>query len=159
MGTYLRNNLFLTKEVQYKDCIIKISAMKRNFNNEEFRRLMNRLLKIVSLLDKEMELNFGISSARALTLTALTDKESLKMNELSASMSLTSSTMTRMVDNLIKGKLVERGDDPNDRRVVVVKLTNKGKKLTQDIEEFKYKYFDTVRERVEDSGKGRCLHR
>ena len=127
--------------------------MKRVFDNKEFRNLMNRLLKSISLLDKEMELNFGISSSRVLTLIALTDKKSFKMNELSESMSLTSSTMTRMIDNLIKDKLVERSGDPNDRRVVVVKLTNKGKKLTQDIEEFKDKYFDVVKERIEDNKK------
>lgn len=128
--------------------------MKNDFNTEEFRHLMTRLLKSISFLDKEIELNFGISSTRALTLNALTDKKSLKMNKLSEAMSLTSSTMTRMIDNLIKDKLVERGDDPNDRRVVVVKLTNKGKKLKQGIEEFKNRYFDAVRNRIEDNKEG-----
>ena len=128
--------------------------MKGNLNTEEFRYLMNRLLKCISLLDKETRLNFGISSTRAFTLHSLTEKKSLKMSELSEAMSLTSSTMTRMIDILIKDKLVERGDDPNDRRVVVVKLTNKGKKLTQNIEEFKDKYFNAVMERIEDNKKG-----
>ena len=69
-------------------------------------------------------------------------KNKILLNE---TMSLTSSTMTRMLDNLTKDKLIERGEDPNDRRVVVVKLTNKGKKLTRDIEEFKDKYFSVLR--------------
>ncbi|MDR4497738.1 MAG: MarR family transcriptional regulator [Candidatus Scalindua sp.] len=133
---------------------MKGPVMKNDFNTEEFRHLMTRLLKSISFLDKEIELNFGISSTRALTLNALTDKKSLKMNKLSEAMSLTSSTMTRMIDNLIKDKLVERGDDPNDRRVVVVKLTNKGKKLKQGIEEFKNRYFDAVRNRIEDNKEG-----
>ncbi|GJQ58916.1 MAG: hypothetical protein SCALA701_17170 [Candidatus Scalindua sp.] len=126
--------------------------MKRDFNNEEFRDLMKRLLRSISLLDKEMELNFGISSTRALTLSVLTDKKRVKMSELSEAMVLTSSTMTRIVDNLIKDKLVERGGDPCDRRVVVVKLTNKGKRLTKDIEEFRDKYFDAVKEKIEGNG-------
>lgn len=126
--------------------------MKNNFNNEEFRYLMKSLLSSINLLDKEMEANFGISSTRALTLSALSDNKRLKMNELSESMLLTSSTMTRIVDNLIKDELVERGGDPFDRRVVVVKLTNKGKRLTKEIDEFKDKYFNAVKERVEGNG-------
>ncbi len=126
--------------------------MKSDIKNEEFRCLMKRLLRSVNLLDKEMELNFGISSTRALTLLALTDNKRLKMNELSEEMFLTSSTMTRIIDNLIRDELVERGGDPSDRRVVVVKLTNKGKRLTNDIEEFKDRYFDVVKERIEDEG-------
>ncbi|MDR4505128.1 MAG: MarR family transcriptional regulator [Candidatus Scalindua sp.] len=126
--------------------------MKSNFNSEGFRYLMKGLLSSINMLDKEMETKFCISSTRAQTLSTLKDKKSLKMSELSEQMFLTSSTMTRIVDNLIKDELVERGGDTCDRRVVVVKLTNKGKKLTKDIEEFKDKYFEAVKEKVEGNG-------
>ena len=126
--------------------------MKSNFNSEGFRYLMKGLLSSINMLDKEMEAKFCISSTRALTLSTLKDKKSLKMSGLSEQMFLTSSTMTRIVDNLIKDELVERGGDTCDRRVVVVKLTNKGKKLTKDIEDFKDKYFEAVKEKVEGNG-------
>jgi DNA-binding MarR family transcriptional regulator len=110
-------------------------------------------MKDMYLLDKEIETTFGLTSARVFTLLAFNTSEIMKMKELSNSLSLTSSTMTRMIDNLVKEGLVERGHEPRDRRLVIVKLTNEGKKLTGNIKEYKEKYFKSVMENVESDGK------
>lgn len=68
----------------------------------------------------------------------------LLYNELSEAMSLTTSTSTRMIDSLVKEGFVERGQDRFDRRLVVVRLTQKGKKLTKDIRDFRDKYFEST---------------
>jgi MarR family transcriptional regulator, organic hydroperoxide resistance regulator len=77
----------------------------------------------------------------------------MKMNELSEALSLTTSTVTRMVDNLVRDDLIERGHDQFDRRLVIVRLTNKGKGLAKDIKGFKERYFDSIKEIVEVDGK------
>ena len=120
--------------------------------NKEIRDLMDTVMKDMYLLDKEIETTFGLTSARVFTLLAFNSREIMKMKELSDALSLTSSTMTRMIDNLVKEGLVERGHEPRDRRLVIVKLTNEGKKLTDNIKVYKEKYFKSVMENVESDG-------
>lgn len=127
--------------------------MKDESHNNKISELMSLVLKSINQLDKEIESHFGISSAKVLTLLAFTERKIMKMNELSEVMSLSTSTMTRMVDNLVKDDLIERGQDQFDRRLVIVRLTNKGKKIAKEIKEFKEKYFDSINEIVEKDGK------
>jgi DNA-binding MarR family transcriptional regulator len=107
--------------------------MKSEFHNCDIGELMKGVLKSVTLLNKEIESHFGMSSARILTLLAFTEKEIMQMNELSEEMSLTTSTSTRMIDSLVKEGFVERGYDKFDRRLVTVGLTVNGKKIAEDI--------------------------
>jgi DNA-binding MarR family transcriptional regulator len=132
---------------------MKGHSMKNNSLNKEIRDLMDTVMKDMYLLDKEIETTFGLTSARVFTLLAFNTSEIMKMKELSNALSLTSSTMTRMIDNLVKEGLVERGHEPRDRRLVIVKLTNEGKRLTGNIKEYKEKYFKSVMENVESDGK------
>lgn len=127
--------------------------MKKDFFGEEIRGLMDMVLKSMYMLDREIEASFGITSARVFTLLAFAEKEMMKMKELSETMSLTSSTMTRMIDNLVKDGLVERKHEPHDRRLVLVRLTNSGKRLTNNIKEYKERYFDSIIEHIEKDGK------
>lgn len=50
------------------------------------------------------------------------------MTDLSASLQLQPSTVTGLVDGLVDQGLVERQEDPEDRRVVRVTLTTEGKR-------------------------------
>jgi len=62
------------------------------------------------------------------------------MNALSEWMSLATSTMTRIVDNLVRDGYIERTQDDQDRRVVHVSLTEKGKELHQVIHRVYHQY-------------------
>ena len=52
-----------------------------------------------------------------------------RMSELATAMDAAMSTMTGIVDNLVKKELVIREADPQDRRAVVCKLSDKGDEL------------------------------
>jgi len=54
---------------------------------------------------------------------------SLTMSELSAELNVPVSTATRIVDWLVRGDMVERVNDPNDRRVVRVGMSKSGREL------------------------------
>jgi len=114
--------------------------MKSGFHSEDISELMNGVLKSAALLNKEIESHFGMSSARILTLLAFTEKEIMRMSELSEEMSLTTSTSTRMIDSLVKEGFVERGYDKFDRRLVTVELTGNGKKISKDIKAYRDMY-------------------
>jgi DNA-binding MarR family transcriptional regulator len=51
------------------------------------------------------------------------------MSELGASLNVPMSTATRIVDWLVRGDMVERFVDPNDRRVVRVQMSPAGREL------------------------------
>jgi DNA-binding MarR family transcriptional regulator len=53
----------------------------------------------------------------------------LTMGELSAELKVPMSTATRIVDWLIRGDMVERVNDPSDRRVVRVGMSKNGREL------------------------------
>jgi DNA-binding MarR family transcriptional regulator len=127
--------------------------MKKETHNGEISDLMGEVLKSIILLNKEIELYFGMSPARILTLLVFTEKKTMYMKELSKAMSLNTSTSTRMIDGLVKEGFVERGHDKFDRRLVTVGLTGKGKKVAKDIKAFRDRYFDSINTRVKDNGK------
>jgi DNA-binding MarR family transcriptional regulator len=63
-------------------------------------------------------------------LAVLRDREQPPtMGELSAELGIPLSTATRMADRLVRGRIVERRDDPSDRRIVRLCLTAKGTKF------------------------------
>jgi len=59
----------------------------------------------------------------------------MKMSELANYLSLSYASVTNLINKLVNSNLVKRYDDPNDRRVVIVELTNKGKKIIYNIRE------------------------
>ena len=63
------------------------------------------------------------------------------MNELSAELGLSSSTMTRNVDILVRRGYLERVRDDNDRRFVFVQLTESGKELTDKLQQCECDFF------------------
>ncbi len=54
---------------------------------------------------------------------------SLTMSELGAELNVPMSTATRIVDWLVRGDMVERINDPNDRRIVRVGMSKTGREL------------------------------
>ena len=127
--------------------------MNTESQNIDISDLMNGVLKSFILLNKEIESCFGMSAARILTLLAFTEKKIMYMNELSKTMSLNTSTSTRMIDGLVKEGFVERGYDQCDRRLVTVELTGRGKKVVNDIKAFRDRYFDSIKDKVKEDGK------
>ncbi|TAK29305.1 MAG: MarR family transcriptional regulator [Chloroflexota bacterium] len=97
------------------------------------QRLMYKLIKTYEQCDEMCLAQFGVTSAQGYTLLALPDDADVSMNELSESMGVANSTMTRMVDQLVRKELVYRRHDEEDRRVVRVELTAQGLEVRQTL--------------------------
>lgn len=91
--------------------------------------LIYRLSEEIEACDEACLAHCGVTASQGYTLLALPADGSMSMNELSATMNLANSTMTRMLDNLVKKGLAYRENDEADRRIVRVGLTAKGQKL------------------------------
>jgi DNA-binding MarR family transcriptional regulator len=68
------------------------------------------------------------------TLDVLAQRPSWRMSELADALHVDPSTATRAVQRLVKVHLASRGADRDDGRVVVVCVTDAGRKLRNDIE-------------------------
>lgn len=85
-----------------------------------------------------------LNVSQAITLLSLGYKEPCNMSELADSVSINMSTMTGVVDELIKMGLIERTRSIKDRRVVIVKLTSKGGEILEKVQEYRNKELERV---------------
>lgn len=72
---------------------------------------------------------FGLTSAQFNALRHLQRDRSNSINDLARLLICDKSNATRLVDRLLRDGLVERKQDPDDRRFVRVRLTNEGVRL------------------------------
>ncbi len=65
----------------------------------------------------------------------------LTMGELAEEMNITLSSATALVDRLVKNRWVERREDPEDRRIVRLVITERGRELYRTVKRERYKAF------------------
>ena len=121
------------------------------------KNLMEEITRGFHVLEKNVSVSCGITPSQWSTLLAFDDKNVLKMNELSKRLALATSTMTRMIDNLVKEGLVERKPDFADRRLVMVHLTKEGKRLTQRLHKLQSEYFNTLLDHIDADTRGQVV--
>ena len=89
-------------------------------------RIFNHILSQMDCKDFTCEQSF--------VLKALWDKKELTCNEIAALTGLAPNSVTALVNNLINNGMVERKQNPNDRRQVIIAVTEKGLKAREDYE-------------------------
>ena len=112
-----------------------VRATGRSFSEKEIRtveamtalRITARLLR--QLMDRWAE-KHGLSEGRlhALFTLAAAPQHQLPLGELADRLDVTPRNVTGLIDHLERDGLVERIDDPNDRRLTYARLTPAGGK-------------------------------
>jgi MarR family transcriptional regulator for hemolysin len=78
---------------------------------------------------------FGLTEATWLPLIRIArSSESPRQKDLAASLSLDSSSVVRLLDNLESAGLIERREEAGDRRAKVIALTVKGRAIARKVE-------------------------
>jgi len=90
--------------------------------------LMNAKQHIVAIGSE-----FGLSSIQAVTLLLVDEDQPRPMKSFCILYHCDASNITGIVDGLEQKQLVSRQNDPNDRRIKVIKLEPAGKRLQQII--------------------------
>lgn len=103
-------------------------------DDHEALRVWLRLLTCTNIVESRLrnQLRTGFDSTLPrFDLMAQLDRnpEGLKMRELSRRLMVTGGNVTGLTDKLVEEGLVERRDDPRDRRAYTVHLTKEGKRL------------------------------
>lgn len=74
----------------------------------------------------------GLSDAQYSLLFGLREHEQLSLGELAVAADLSAATATEMLDPLAASGLVRRERSERDRRVVLISLTDRGRRLTEE---------------------------
>lgn len=91
--------------------------------------------------------DYGLSQATGLPVLVISrfGENGVRPGVLAETLSLEASSMVRVVDHLIETGLLERHDDPNDRRAKLLRLTGEGQKtaelMDQALRPFRRKLF------------------
>jgi MarR family transcriptional regulator, organic hydroperoxide resistance regulator len=92
-----------------------------------FVEFTKKVLSLNSLNGSSKESDFNLSQIK--TLSAFKEDRDYTMGELSKNMGVATPRTTLLVDDLEKTGIVQRVRDKNDRRIVKVRLTVKGKTI------------------------------
>jgi DNA-binding MarR family transcriptional regulator len=123
----------------------------------EFSTLIARLIRNLSLLERDEKVCCGTTMSQCYTIETLAQKGTLSMNELSQHMGVTVSTMTRVVDVLVRDEVVSRSSSPRDRRKVCIGLTDKGNGLARQLEGCSDEYSKQILNQVPSEHRGGVL--
>ncbi len=115
---------------------------------QEFGELLSVMIRSFAALERSEIFCSGVTMSQCSTILAIGKHGIMTMNALSEWMSLATSTMTRIVDNLVRDGYLQRSQDPQDRRVVRVSLTVEGEKLFQAIKEIYHRYHQKIVESI-----------
>lgn len=76
-----------------------------------------------------------ISMTQLTCLTIVFKQNELTMSDLAEELSMSNQQLTKVVDALVDFEMVERITDPNNRRKIYAKITDKGRKTLSELKQ------------------------
>ena len=95
-------------------------------------------------------IDLSLSKSEIFTLLLVEQNGEIIMSHIADYVNVPMSTATGIVDRLVKGDYLKRERSESDRRVVVIRLSDKGKKLIEELKEIIFKYISRVNEALTD---------
>jgi len=124
--------------------------MDPNNNADALREVIRLLERKLGLLDDLQSACCGVTFAQCHAIVeigranARAGERSISLNDLAEILELDKSTMSRTINNLVNSDLAVREIDPNDRRYLNIKLTEKGRQSFREIEAGMERYFTRI---------------
>jgi DNA-binding MarR family transcriptional regulator len=100
--------------------------MEKSKYANELRELTRLLVRNIGFLDKSEASCCGTTIGQCHAIVEIGEAQEISLNELADILKLDNSTISRTVNNLVDQQLVIREIDPQDRRYIKMKLTDKG---------------------------------
>lgn len=111
---------------------------------EDVSETIQKMVRVFQLFERDQIKVYNFTTTQCYCLLELSKTEGLTMNELSSKMNLDSSTMTRIVDKLVRDKYIFRKRLNSDKRVVKVQLTSKGFESAQNLSKSLNEYYEKI---------------
>ncbi|MFZ5643230.1 MAG: MarR family winged helix-turn-helix transcriptional regulator [Bacillota bacterium] len=104
--------------------------MEKNNIGGPSKYICFKLSKVMRKVQRYYENNlssFGVTPVQFYVLSALWENDGVKFKDLARSLNMDGSTLTGILDRMERLELVERRDDPEDRRSLLIFLKEKAK--------------------------------
>ena len=108
------------------------------------RELLRTLIRKLGVLERSEAGCCDMTLSQCNALIEVGRAGVLSVNQLSDRLNLDKSTASRVSDKLVLDGLLLRQEDPNDRRYVVLKLTERGSQTYANLENRMTAYFEEV---------------
>jgi DNA-binding MarR family transcriptional regulator len=128
---------------------------------------MNRIDKVKKLSDQLMEIGRAVmarnvgsmphmpqlphkmpSPAQSRVLNIVAQHEGISVKEIAEALNITGSAATQLIDGLVEEGIVQRVEDPEDRRRFRVMISPQAKESIKTLIEFHYKTFLEITENL-----------
>ena len=114
-------------------------------------------MKLMLSIDRNEKACHGVTLSQHYVIDALYRKKEMSMKELSLELGLAISTLTRILDILVRDNVVQRKSSTTDRRKVCVSLTEKGLELANALNACTQKFWDHVLHHIPDDKKQQII--
>jgi DNA-binding MarR family transcriptional regulator len=113
----------------------------------EFGELLKQFLIDLQSLFRTSTKKLNITLSQ-ITLISSIPTDGIDMSTLSHRIGVDNSTLTRLIDILIRNNFVQKSKNPNDGRSFIISLTNNGEKLQfrieEEIDRFGFKLYNKI---------------
>ncbi len=120
---------------------------------EEIEQLMRKVSFVVKCRGRDILGEFEITPPQFEALLLLRQHGDMTIGELGNKMYLASSTATDLIDRMERNGLVERVRDGKDRRVVRLRMLDKGREMILRVMESRRIYLDKILASVSEEDK------
>ncbi len=115
----------------------------------KFREILNLAYQRFNALQRGEKRCFGVTMSQCVVLETLHREGRMPVRELSQHLGLDTSTVTRLVDVLVRDGMAQRArDEAGDRRRVFVSLSDAGCELASRLEGCADDYCERILERI-----------
>jgi MarR family transcriptional regulator, organic hydroperoxide resistance regulator len=122
----------ISEEEKYNRCI------------EDIGELLQKAVRTFQVLERKQIKVHGFTSSQCYILLEIHKHRTLSINEISEKMHLEISTITRIMNNLVRDELIFRERSIYDKRVVEAVLTEKGKTVALGLRKSIQNYYKDI---------------
>lgn len=130
---------------------------------DKIQILVEELLKIFPLIRRDIlhasrNNDNKLSPHEHISLNIIARHSPISMTDLARSLGVSNQQMTRIVDALVEMALVERLTSPDNRRLVLTQLTDKGKETLKYIKNQKKQHLSDKLAVLSEDEVEQCIH-
>ena len=128
-----------------------------NEGSKNLRELIRVLVRNLGILEKSDSSCCGVTIAQCHAIVEIGRTKRIALVDLADLLGLDKSTMSRTINNLVEAGLVIRDLDAENRRYVVIQLTDGGNRVFENIEESMGQYYKSIFSSIPENKRGQVL--
>lgn len=121
--------LIIIKFMHIEEANVMNTASNEATTEQEAYHLLTKTFILLDDCDRRFFSEYGLSTRQFWAIQHLDEQQGCSMVDLSRVLFTDKSNVTSIVDRLESLKLVTRTTDPHDRRIVLITLTEEGRRL------------------------------